>query len=135
MEVEEIQDLIQKRRLCNTPRERACISKMIQKTSRKLLRKHKNEETANLLKKFSGLSDLPKILECPVVSSGNYPEIDCNIFAEALQEIYADPEGTIFVDYEQIKSIPKFVAPELVRALGKMRNRRGGIKVILWLRW
>ena len=75
-----------------------------------------------------GLSDLPKILECPIVSSGNHQEIDCNIFAKALQGIYEDPDGTISVDYEQIKNIPKFVLPELVKALSKMRNRRGADK-------
>ena len=106
---EEIQDLIKKRRVCSTPKDRAFISKLIKKTSRKHLRKYKNEEAANSLEKFSGLSDLPKILECPVVSSGNHKKIDCNIFAEVLKEIYKDQDATIFVDYEQIKSIPAFV--------------------------
>ena len=99
---DEIQELIQKRRLCNTHTERATISKLIQKLSRRLLRKYKNDETEHLLQQFSGLSDLPKILDCPVSSPGNHQEIDCNIFAKALQEIYEDPDGTILVEHEQI---------------------------------
>ena len=125
---DEIQELIQKRRLCNTHTERASISKSIQKLSRKLLRKYKNEETEHLLQDFSGLSDLPNILECPISSSGKHQEIDCNIFAKALQQVYEDPDGTISVDYEKIKSIPEFILPELFGAMRKMRNRRGGDK-------
>ena len=68
------------------------------------------------------------MLDCPVSSSGNHQEIDCNIFAKALQEIYEDPDGTILVEYEQIKTIPAFVLPELSKALSKMRNRRGADK-------
>ena len=43
---EEIQDLIRKRHVCTTVRERISISKWIQKKSRKLLRKYQNEVTS-----------------------------------------------------------------------------------------
>ena len=81
-----------------------------------------------MLETFSGLSDLPKIREYPVKSSGNDEEIDCNLFAEALQKIFEDLDSSIEVNYEQVKDIPAFVSPELHRALGKMRNRRGANK-------
>ena len=32
------------------------------------------------------------------------------------------------MDYEKIKSIPEFILPELLGAMRKMRNRRGGDK-------
>ena len=93
--------------------------------SRKLLRKHQNEATSKLLESFSGLSELPKNREYPVKSSGNAEEIDPNFFAKTLEKIFEDPDSAIEVDYTKIKDIPLFVLPEMVRALGKMRNRRG----------
>ena len=81
---QEIQDLIQRRRMCSTSKDRASISKLIQKTSRRFLRKYQNEEASNILEKFCDLSDLPKIPEFPIVSSReNIEEIDCNKFAKA----------------------------------------------------
>ena len=60
---EELQDLIRKRHLCTTSGERTSISKLIQKVSRKVLRKHQTEAASKLLETFSGLSDLPKVQE------------------------------------------------------------------------
>ena len=64
----------------------------------------------------------------PTKHSGNSTEIDPKSFAQALQEIYEDPEGTIYVEYEKIKDVPLFTLPELNHVLGKMRNRRGADK-------
>ena len=44
-------------------------SKQIQKVSRKILRKHQNEEATKMLQQFSGLSDLPKHQEYPIKKS------------------------------------------------------------------
>ena len=62
----EIQELIRKRRLCINSRERAFISKQIQKSTRRILRKYQNEKTSKLLGKFTGLSDLHRIPEYPI---------------------------------------------------------------------
>ena len=107
-ESEEIQSLIQQRRLCNTSIERASISKQIQKVSRGILRKHQTEEATKKLQESSGLSDLPKMQDYPTKHSGNSTEIDSKSFAQALQEIYEDPEGTIYVEYGKIKDVPLF---------------------------
>ena len=110
---EEIQELIRKRRMCITSRERASISKQIQKVSRRILRKHQTAEATKKLEEFSDLSDLPKIQEYPIKHSGSSIEINPKSFAEPLQEIYEDPGGTISVDYEKIKDVPLFNLPEL----------------------
>ena len=101
--------MIRKRRLSTTSKERAEISKQIQKVSRGNLRKHQNEEATKMLQQFSGLSDLPKHQEYPIKKSRNSAEIDCNIFAEALQEIYEDNENTLLVYYEKSKIFQRLV--------------------------
>lgn len=65
-----------------------------------------------MLQEFSGLANLPKIQEHPIKHSGNSTEIDSNKFAETLQEIYENPDETMYVDYEEIKNVPLFILLE-----------------------
>lgn len=126
---EEIQALIRKRRLCNTSQERASISKQIQKSTRKILRKYQNEKATKLLENFCGLSDLHQIQEYPIKKSvRSVDEIHCEIFAESLKEIFEDPSQSIEVDYAKFKDLPRFDLPEFAYALKKMANRRGSDK-------
>ena len=122
---EEIQELIRKRRLYNNnPAERSTISKNIQKTARALLRKHKNKKTSELLQEFAGLERLPKIQEYSILKKGGDENIDCEIFAKTLQEIYESPNEKLKVDYGKIEDIPQFELIEMQKTLGQMRNSR-----------
>ena len=61
-------------------------------------------------------------------TQGNHETIHPDAFADALEEIYEDPNCNIHIDRDKIKDVPAFTLPELLRAFGKMRNRRGADK-------
>ena len=85
---EVLQELIRRRRLCDIPSERTKISKLIQKESRKQMRKYYNERTTDILQEFSDLGRMSTCFETPVVHSENTERICPDVFANLLQEVY-----------------------------------------------
>ena len=51
-----------------------------------------------MLQEFSGLERLPNIQEYPVKRNNKDEEIDCDIFANALEQIYESPDDKLDVD-------------------------------------
>ena len=116
---EELQGLIQQRRLCGNSSDRSILSKRIQKLTRAILRKHKNSKISKILQEFTGLERLPKTQDYPVERKLNDAEIHCDIFDKTLEQIYESPDEILSVDYEKIKRIPSFDLSEMRWALGK----------------
>ena len=106
---EAYQNLIQERRSCDNAMERTRISKQIQKLSRFLLRQHKNKKVSKVLHDFIGLDRLPKIQEYPVERKQNDAEINCDVFAKALQQIYESPDESPVLIMIKLKMYHIFV--------------------------
>ena len=77
------------------------------------MRRHKNKKVSELLEEFAGLERLPKIQKYLVLKKGDGAKIDCETFAETLQEMYESPSEKWLVDYDKIKDIPHFDLIEL----------------------
>ena len=66
---DELRELIQRRRVSGTPAERRQISKLIQKVSRKLMRKYYDDRTSDILQEFSDLGRMSKCFATPILYS------------------------------------------------------------------
>ena len=110
---DEIKGLIQERKTANTAVERRRISKVIQKSTRKALRKYGDEKTTEILKDFADLDRLSSVHRHPIEKIIKDDYIDCEVFVDLLQKVYENPSQNLGMDRDQIMSIPAFSFSEL----------------------
>lgn len=125
---DELKQLIQQRKTCGTKYERMQLSKLIQKKSRKALRKYHDDQTTIVLQEFAELGKIDALHHAPVTRSETTQQIDCDTFADTLQAIYESPSPSIPIDLSRIAEIPPFKMHEFQYALKFMRNRKGADK-------
>ena len=101
---------------------------MIQKNTRRELRKYQDQQTDQVLQEFADLNRIDGIHRTPVVRSEPPPQINPESFTDLLRQIYACLDDNIHFVPEAIKNIPTFDRTELLVALRRMANRRGADK-------
>ena len=84
----EIQVLLRQRRDCTTPVERKVISKQIQKVSRKLVRKYKDEKVERVLKEFADLGRLDNISKDTKPKKETSATIESVEFVKLFENVY-----------------------------------------------
>ena len=97
---------------------------MIQKTTRKALRKFHDEQVTQVLTDFIDLGRIPSIREHPSKTVEKTDYIDCEVFADLLQKVYENPDPGYRMDQDKIMTIPLFSSIEFDKALKRMKKRR-----------
>jgi hypothetical protein len=120
----ELQTLIDERRRARDGTERCRLSKCIQKSSRKELRRWHTEQAKQILGEFKDLDRLNGVLKTPFTRSVIEEQPDPNIFADLLREVYTSDLPPLPIDQTLIKEIPNFTFPELLDGLRRMSNGR-----------
>lgn len=117
---EELQLLRARRRSAESPGERKVISKLIWRTTRQQLRRHRTMEGEKKLQEFSKLESLQRAHLYPIQKKHTLgPNLEA--CAKLLQQVYTTENA---VDYSNTCNVPTFTIDELKQALRKMRKGR-----------
>ena len=119
-----MQALINERRNARTAGERCRLSKSIQKNMRKELRRWHGEEAQQILEEFKGLDRLDGIFKTPFTRTTTHEQVDPNVFANLLKQVYASDLPPLQIDRTMTREIPNFTFAELLNGLRRMSNGR-----------
>ena len=121
----ELQRLIGERRIALTVMQRRRISKVIQKETRRELRRWHTIQAEKVLGEFKDLDRLHGIYKTPIFDTKQNKGPDCEEFAFLLKQVYTSDLPDLQIDPNVMRSISHFTCSELGDALRHMANGRG----------
>ena len=114
--------LVESRRGCRCPRERALISKAILKEVRRHNRIYHARRAEAILAEFKNLSRMNNLHRLPVINERRATTCDPEAFADLLQEVYASDSPLQGSHHDSLKQLPDFTFDELIAAIRALKR-------------